>query len=119
MNVIDVRRRENETIQIFFIKKSLEKYTKKIVNYFFYDSRKAEKLLRQFLRKFRKNKMRNMNKSSLFSFSYVQDERYEVKNKTLLTLFNGEETRSIKKQQLMRKSIEIINNHFYIEFEFE
>ena len=121
MNVIDARRRENKTIQIFFIKKSLKKYTKKIVNYLFYDNRKARKFLRQFFRKFRKNKIKNMNKFSLFSFFYVQNERDEIKNKnkTFLILFNEEKTRSIKKQQLMKKLIEIINNHFYIEFEFE
>ena len=121
MNVIDACRRENKTIQISFIKESLKKYTKKIVNYLFYDNRKARKFLRQFFRKFRKNKIKNMNEFSLFSFFYVQNKRDEIKNKnkTFLILFNGEETRSIKKQQLMKKSIEIINNHFYIEFEFE
>ena len=94
MNVIDVRRRGNETAHVFFIKKSLKKYTKRTVNCFSYDSRKARRLLKQLLRKFRENKMKNMNKSPLFSPFYVQDGRYEAKNKTLLTLSNEGEAQS-------------------------
>ena len=70
------------------------------------------KFLKQLFRKSCKNKIKNMNKFSLFSPFYMQDERYEAKNKT--RPYSTKE-----RQQLMKKSIEIINNHFYVEFESE
>ena len=121
MDVIDARRRGAGTAQVFPTKESLEEYTKRTASYFPRDSRKSGKLLRQLLRKPLKNEnvIRDVNKSPLFPPPYVQDGRYEVKNKALPTLSNGGEARSTKRQQLMREYVEATNNHSYVESESE
>ena len=119
MDVIDACRRGNGIAQVFPTKELLEEYTKMTASYFPYDSPKAGKLLRRLLRKPRNNTIRSMNKSPLFPPPYVQDGRYEAKNKALLTLSNGIEARSAKRQQLIRESVEATNNHSYVEFESE
>ena len=86
MDVIDARRRGNGIAQVFPTKESLEEYTKRTASYFPYDSRKAGKLLRQLLRKPRKNTIINVTQSPPFLPPYVQDGRYEAKNKVLSTL---------------------------------
>lgn len=114
MDVIDARRRGNGIAQVFPTKELLEEYTKRTASYFPYDSRKAGNLLRQLLRKPRKNTIKNVNKSPLFPPPCVQDGRYEAKNKALPTLSNGRVARSAKRQQLLTESVEVTNNHSYV-----
>ena len=117
MDVIDARRRGNGVAQVFPTKESLEEYTKRTASYFPCDSPKAGNLLRQLLRKPRKNTIRNMNKSPLFPPPYLQDGRYEAKNKAFQILSNGGEARSAKRQQVITESVEATNKHSYVDFE--
>ncbi|MCJ1434339.1 hypothetical protein MMC27_003706 [Xylographa pallens] len=120
VDLVDARRHGDEPAQVFPTEEALQEYTKRTASYFPHDNSKAGRLLKNLLRKPRKDMAGNLNTFPSYPPPKHQDKPVQSKSSKMKEASSStqvREVRTAKKHRMIAEALEAADSYVSVEFE--